>query len=354
MTEQSGDDRALEQVTGEMRDAPSGDLDWDRLERQLMARVDADARETRRSGGGRLAVILAAAAAVLLVVGVGLLRGDRAPQAGVPPVATTASRVFGPGQTQVDGNQLAGGDRVVAEAQAVVVSHPTRANYTLEPSSQATVEAVGDVIRLRLTQGAISAEVVPSPKPETFVIEVDEARVAVHGTAFRVVRTERGVNVSVSEGVVAVGGVGQKPSFFLRARDSGAFAKNGLTGEVQRGAEAAVEPPTVDPKPAGSAAAKAPAPATPSESGVAKALEQISASVSRCFTQSGAPGEVRVQMRTQLDVAFGADGKPHAMTFEPPLSPSVLACVQSDTAKLRFPESARGGSAQRSILVASE
>lgn len=354
MTEQSSEDRALEQVTAEMRDQAPPDLDWDRMERQLMTRVSADERATRRSGGGRLAMILAAAAAVLLLVGVGLVRSDRTPRARAPSDVATAARVFGPGQTQVDGNQLTGGDRVVAEARPLVVNHPSRARYTLDPSSQATVEATGDVIRLRLTQGAISAEVVPSPKPETFVIEVDEARVAVHGTAFRVVRTERGVDVSVSEGVVAVGGIGQKPGFFLHARDAGQFAKNGLTGEVQRGSEASVGPTAAEPKPAMSGAGKAPVPAAPPESGVAKALEQLAGSVSRCFTAGGAPGEVRVQMRTQLGVTFGADGKVQAMTFEPPLSPSVLACVQADTAKVRFPESARGGSAQRSILVASE
>jgi ferric-dicitrate binding protein FerR (iron transport regulator) len=351
MTDHSGDDRALDQVITELRDAPGPDLDWDRMERQLMSRVDADQRAASSKLSPRVVAILAAAAAVLLVLGVGLLRSGRDQQARLPSSTAPAARVFGPGVAGVDGSQLVSGDRVVAAQRALVVDHPGRAQWTLEAGSQATVEAVGAVLRLRLTAGAISAKVVPSEQPETFVIEVDEVRVAVHGTEFRVVRTAEGVDVSVSEGVVAVGGQSQKPSFFLRARDSGRFSKLGSSGQVVRGAEATLEPTAADPKPAAGAASKPSLPAAASNAAVNKALDQIGAAVARCFSRDGAPGEVGVQVRTQASIAFGANGKLHTMSFEPPLAPGVMECVQHDTAKVNVPESAHGGAAQRSLLL---
>ena len=351
MTDHSGDDRALEQVVAEMRDSPGPDLDWGRMERQLMSRVDAEQRTASRRASPRIVAMLAAAAAVLLIVGVGLLRSDREHEAKAPSSTAPAGRVFGPGLSGVDGARLVSGDRVVAGEGALLVDHPGRAQWTLESRGNATVEAAGAVIRLRLTAGAISAKVVRSEQPETFVIEVDEARVAVHGTEFRVVRTAEGVDVSVTEGVVAVGSQNQKPSFFLRARDKGKFSRNGSSGQLERGAEASLEPTTVDPKPAANGSNKPLRPEAPSNSAVDKALDQIAAAATRCFADDVSPGKVGVQVHTQANVAFGANGKLISMTFEPPLAPSVMQCVQRDTTKVSVPESTQGGAAQRSLML---
>ena len=77
MTDHSGDDRALDQVITELRDAPGPGPDWDRMGRPLMSRVGADQRAASSKPSPRVVAILAAAAAVLRVLGVGLLRSGR-------------------------------------------------------------------------------------------------------------------------------------------------------------------------------------------------------------------------------------------------------------------------------------
>lgn len=350
MSQHGGEPEALERVTSEMRHAPAPDLDWDRMEQKLLARVDGDERAMRRAGTFRIVAALAAAAAILLILG-GLWRSDKGETAQAPSVAPAAARVLGPGATRVDGTALAQGDQVVADKLPLLVDHPGRARWTLDPASQASITAVGEVISLKLTQGALSAEVVPSDKPETVVGEVGGARVAVHGTAFRVVKGEQGVNVSVTEGVVAVGGQGRKPGYFLRAGDFGKFAKDGQSGEVKRSAEAAHEPTPAEHKQNGSL--KPALAAAPPIAEVGKALDQISSAVTRCFASDGTQGEVRVQVRTELGVSFGADGKVRSLAFDPPLSPMVTECVQRETAKVRVPESSQGGSGVRALLLGS-
>lgn len=350
MTEPGGEPKALERVTAEMRETAAPEPDWDRLEQRLFARIDAHERSTRRAQSFRIVAVLAAAAAVLLVVS-GVWRPEKTELAGTPAVAPPSARVFGPGATRVDGAALTLGDQVVADKLPLLVDHPGRARWTLDPESQATVTAVGAVLSLKLTHGALSAEVVPSTQPETFVVEVEGARVAVHGTAFRVVKSPEGVNVSVSEGVVAVGAQGDKPGYFLHAGDFGKFSQDGRIGEVKRSAVASPEPAVVEPKPAGNAK---PALATsPSAVHVEKALDQISGAASQCFTASSAQGEVRVQVRTQLEASFGPDGKLRALTFEPPLAPAVGECVQRESATVRVPESRQGGSGGRALLLGS-
>lgn len=87
---------------------------------------------------------------------------------------------------------------------------------------------------LALEAGALDVDVVPLERPSTepverFVIEVDDASVAVHGTRFRVVRSSQGIVVDVTRGVVAVRGRLDAPGSGrrLEARQRGAFALDG-------------------------------------------------------------------------------------------------------------------------------
>jgi hypothetical protein len=192
--------------------------------------------------------------------------------------------------------------------------------------------------------------VVPSDEPETFVIEVERVRVAVHGTAFRVVRAAQGVEVSVTEGVVAVGAQGERPTFFLRANDAGKFSSDGTRGEVQRPTQAAAElQPHAATKPGTSA--KPALAAAPSSADVGKALDQLSSATTSCFEAGSAKGEVRVQIQTRLDASFGADGRVRSLVFDPPLAPALTECVRREAQKVRVPESASGGSGQRDVLL---
>jgi ferric-dicitrate binding protein FerR (iron transport regulator) len=236
MSEESSEDRALDRVSAELRDMPAPELDWERMEARLSSRIDAEERRERRASSLRVVAALAVAAGLLLLLG-GLWRSQPATVVRAPETSAGAERVFGLDGATIDGATLAVGDRVEARERAGRVEHAGHATWTLDPNSQATIAAVGAVIRVQLTAGALGAQVVPREQPETFVVAVDGARVAVHGTAFRVVRTDAALRVSVTEGVVAVGAAGEPAGWLLRAGDSGSFAR-GREEAHQRGAAA--------------------------------------------------------------------------------------------------------------------
>ncbi|MFO0564196.1 MAG: FecR family protein [Polyangiaceae bacterium] len=344
------DFEALDRISREVRDQEPPDVDWDRVENRLFAQIDAEERPRSTFGRGRLVALFAAAAAIAL-----LFAWSRQPKqeelASAPVPAVQGPKVYGPELSRLDGSKLVTGDEVVAGAQSLLVEHAGRASWTLEPGSRATIGTTGEILTLRLTSGTIGAQVVPSPKPETFVVEVDAARVAVHGTAFRVARGDSDLRVEVREGVVAVGARTERASYFLHAGDSGSFSKDGKTGEVKRAATAAAEPAAAPGK--APIAVRPALPPEPTSLELGKAVDQIAQSAATCFEQHAAKGEVRVQVQTELSVTFGGDGKVQSIAFAPQLAPAISECVEREAAKVKVPESTKGGTGRRSLLLGS-
>jgi hypothetical protein len=133
---------------------------------------------------------------------------------------------------------------VTSEDEPVSYRQEGRATWTLLPGSRVRVVSLGTAgadgdptslppVVLALEQGAIYAEVVPQTRPETFVIEVDRTRVAVHGTAFTVTRLGDRADVQVFRGSVAVGPVGRAvhdgPTWLLSAGEHAAFSLDGAS-----------------------------------------------------------------------------------------------------------------------------
>ena len=357
-----GENEALERVTREARGEPSPDLDWERIEQRLFERVDASEHGApSRAGAWRIVAALAVAAVIALVAGA-VLRGEvQTPSAQLTPAAP-AARVFGAATASpINGAELRVGDTVASAERAMVVDHAGRASWTLEAKSRASVAELGEVIALRLESGALSAKVVPSPKSETFVVEVSSARVAVHGTAFRVERRASGFVVSVTEGVVAVGPAGVRgdtQGWRLTPGDSGEFSLDGKSGTVSRAPVSATTPavepvvPIVPGKPP--VAANPPArPSAPGADEVAKSLDAIGVSAASCFAQHTTQGEVRVQVQTQVTVVFAADGRVEQLSFDPPLSPTITECVTTESKKLRVHESEQGAKSSKLLLLGS-
>jgi ferric-dicitrate binding protein FerR (iron transport regulator) len=357
--------RALERVTREAREEPTPDLDWDRVEARLMKRVDAEKpAATPAPGRWRVVAALAAAAVIALFVGNALQRAP-APTARAPEApAATGARVFG-ASGNVDGADLRAGDGIVADGHAVTVDHPGRARWTLETAGRAVVADTGDYLTIKLDSGALSAHVVPSSRPETFAVEVGGARVAVHGTAFRVERQVSGnLRVEVSEGVVAVGPAGRPghtEGWLLRRGDSGEFKANGKSGHVVRAETASASEPAAAPsEPSKAPVAVAPKPSkplSPGERDLGKGVDTIESAVRSCYgasaTSAGgdAKSEVRVRFTTELGVVVGPDGRVRDTRFEPPLAPQVMSCVKGAAAGVKFPESQQGATTTRSLLL---
>ena len=190
MTHDPRSERALEKLVDDVRRTSVTDVDWDRVESSLLAHV---ARAAENEGGAPArapsmasrwmlvaAALLGATTAVVAAYRHDTLGGSLAEK------STAGSALSA--STDLDGDTLAIGATVVASADAVVVTHRGHASWTLEPNSAAHVEAVGDVVAIALDRGALSAHVVKSPRPESFVVRVERTRVAVHGTRFRVER----------------------------------------------------------------------------------------------------------------------------------------------------------------------
>ncbi|MEO6602811.1 MAG: FecR domain-containing protein [Polyangiaceae bacterium] len=365
--ERSPEEQALARLILDVREQPFADLDWERIEARLMreSRPERASRAVSFTSRWRLAAAgLLTAAAVASVVSV--QRSKSAPPVPVPVARVSA----GP----LNGDQLALGAHITAGNQPLVVEHAGRARWTLEPHATAVVADAGEFLTLRLEGGALSAQVAPNPKLETFAVEVGGTRVAVHGTAFRVERAGERVLVAVSEGTVAVEPTGTHaaPAFLLRRNSRGNFALDGHTGTVEGNASAVVSDsgaqshrevassralPARSPAPVAHSSDRAAAPARPTpapvsatrqtplqpsiseiETGVTSALDLMNG----CFRDKAKSSGVRVSASTGLTLSVTGEGAVRSVTFAPPLAPAVEDCAVSGLRTLTFAHSVEG------------
>jgi hypothetical protein len=345
------EEKALASVVSEARAERVPDVDWSKVEATLEALPPTPS--PRKPSPLRYLVppvALAAAAAVLYFAW---------PEPPTAPVAEQSppAEVVQP----LNGDQLAPGIRVEAGDAKRVVSHPQRATWTLEPGSVAEVVRTGETVTLRLLAGSVAAEVVPSSRPETFVIEARDVRVAVHGTRFRVALPTDGVDVNVAEGRVMVG-PREKPG---TGRLLVGPASEHFSPSVDAEKPAAVRAPSAPsikasaPAPSVTAAPTSPlvAPPTPEvpepspgavDSAALHAIELTSA----CFRQrslaSQAPGPA---VQTTLTVRARPDGSISSVTFSPPLTRQVELCVKDGLKSLHGPVSPKGIEVSRAISL---
>ena len=362
MSERRPEERALDRLILELRKEVSPQLDWERVEARLMREPAPQPRSAWLS----LVSWLRLPAGLLAVAAVTVLLLARKPAAVPAPPKQIAKLSTAP----LNGDQLALGTRLTAGARALLVEHHGRATWTLEPHATARVSDAGEFLTITLESGALSATVVPNPKPETFAVEVGGTRVAVHGTAFRVERTGEQVQVEVSEGTVAVeaSGTHSKPAFLLRRDSRGRFALDGHTGSVEGNASeviaagggrshrnvakvapvATVAPviaPSAQPSQPDASAEPTPPvtlPLQPSisdiESGVTSALELMN----RCFHDLTHSTVNHVSASTGLTLSVASDGTIQSVIFAPPLAPAVEDCAVSGLRALTFTPSVEG------------
>jgi hypothetical protein len=228
----------------------------------------------------------------------------------------------------------------------------------LEPHAQATVLERDGILRIRLDQGALSADVVPSREPERFVVEAAGLRVAVHGTRFRVeLRKDRSI-LRVTEGVVSVSSLtqaGSKPVLF-RAPAREEFT---LAGYVLKSAPAApatrggtkrwATQPQAPARASSDATAPAPLQTSPLTIGEVEAgVASIVAAVSDCFrAHTKEPSHTKISARTSLTLEVALDGSVSSVSFDPPLSPAVQVCSDEKVQAVHFAESSDGARVTR-------
>ncbi|MEP7125175.1 MAG: FecR domain-containing protein [Byssovorax sp.] len=391
-----GASRALRSMIVELRAEATPELNWPEVERKLMLDVvksDA-ARAAQRAAAPRSAFMQAfafAAAAALIALGVSTANND-APAASAPhvePVAVDLAQIHAapgaPGESGArDLAQLDVGDVVVTSDTPLTFRREGVVAFTLAPSSRITVRSVGNSsgvgTTVELEQGAIRAEVVPRAASEglveAFAVEVARTRVAVHGTAFTVGRTDTGIIVDVEHGTVAVGptgNVGVTTGHILVGPSRATFSLDGgvtsrflprepapaapaivaaapVAAAAPLGALTIADPQDAAPSVLGVhpalaphlavAAVEAPAAPAPIDAPVAPpaapaapvALNEvvISARLHECFERASlgvADQTNAVSVVSTLHLTLQADGSVRSARFDPPLKPELMACA---------------------------
>lgn len=353
------EERALDRMILELREDPTPELDWNRMEARLLSEPRPEAQGPAPSFWSRLRLPAAGLVAVAAVATVVMAR---------KPAPLTETQTAKLSTAPLNGDQLALGTRLTSGNLPLIVDHPGRARWTLEPHATALVTNAGEFLTVQLESGALSATVVPNPKPETFAVEVQGTRVAVHGTAFRVERLGEHVQVDVSEGTVAVepSGTHSAPAFLLRRNSRGTFALDGRTGNVEGNASAVVNdgdgrqshrtlakaaaarphataaPAAPPPTPAEPVAQPQAVPTQPSISDIEKGVSSAVELMNRCFHEQTRTTGNRVTATTALTLSVAGDGSIQSATFAPPLAPTVEDCAVSGLRTLTFAHSTEG------------
>ncbi|HEX6767125.1 MAG TPA: FecR domain-containing protein, partial [Polyangiaceae bacterium] len=287
-------ERALRRVLAEARAETTPELDWERIEARLDNVEQLGSPDVVPPRGGRSRTTLLLAAAGLALALGWVAAGGRTPMS--LPVATDAPR------QALDGDTLSAGSRIDATTAEVAVEHARHSRWTLERGGRATVTSGGGVVRVELEAGALFAQVTPSNRKETFVVEAAGTRVAVHGTAFRVALTADHVDVAVTEGTVLVGprdmpGSGRA----LTAHESSSFTLSGAPIESERTASLPVSHKATDRRGVATPGRARELAQQPSIDEVEKVVSQVLELGANCFeSRTATANGVRVTASTMI------------------------------------------------------
>lgn len=346
MTPEEQLERALAELVDETKaETTPQHVDWDATEAALMRRVQGGpiSMVRERATYGRWVAVLAAA-----TVAAGALFWVH--ETHVAPVAAqSTAKATEPAELPhwLDGDAMGAGAVVASDDREVVVEHRERATWTLAPKSNALVESTGDVITVALNQGSVSAHVVKSPRPESFVVRVEKTRIAVHGTRFRVDRLGTAVHVELTEGVIAVGPVGG-PEIELFAPSNATLSLDGVRLDTPATSPRATTKPSEgssaqaakDAAKAGAALAEN---VSPEEKAKGDAERAMTDGIRACLAESAVSrGDLRVSVETRMAVRVLGNGHVEQASFAPPLSPAVRRCADAVLAPIVFPPSDDG------------
>lgn len=358
MSGEGAREAALRGLVDAARAEAAPELDWAGIEQRLLREAQRSAPPATRSlypyAWGALAV---AAAAALWLVGTRTLPSTL-------PAPSPSYESSGPVRASADAAEV--GTRYQANAGEVTVAHAGRAEWTLAVGSSALLAGKGEVIRVQLERGSVLSQVVPNPKPETFIVEAARARIAVHGTVFRVALEGGRVLVDVREGTVGVGPLGKPSAFMLEAPAHGDFAADGLSGTIDgRAVPVRVSQPHVagpqkstpgrgasplSPSSSAAPAVSAPPPAEPSISEIEAGIARIVEATSDCFAQhTQSANGVQITVHTALSLKVLGSGSVADLDFQPPLSPAAEQCAAARISQVHFAASEQGARVTRML-----
>lgn len=341
-------ERVLDELTRELRSSPSPELDWAAIESRLPRTPAPDGKP--RFPTTRLFLSAAAFGVLAAALSFRITAGER-------PVPAVGERPLPVAAGPLNGDSLQPGTAVHAKGEPKSVEHRARATWTLSPGSRASIVQRGDRLVVRLHHGSLRVNVVPSTARETFAVEAADVRVAAHGTVFEVAIAAEGVGVDVSEGRVLVGprgtpGIGkllQSPSV-QRFSLIGELLEKPAPKTPERVPEEQVTPEPAEPEPAAHVTPEAEASEQPSAADGERIMKDVIALTSSCFRQRTVASDgVEVTAHTALTVHTAGEGAIASVRFDPPLAPSVEACVSSALPELRTVPTRAGFSVTRAV-----
>jgi hypothetical protein len=385
-------------------------VDWESIDEKLFARVASEARaqgaiaklEGRR-GWATAAAALAFAAAVPFMLG----RSSTTPLEDALGHESRADRSAGAlawkegaGDVWIGAAQIAASAGSALERGDAVETHDARAyferaahgknavTWALEDASRVTVKGTRGALVLALERGSVEAQVTPVANGEAFAVDVDRARVAVHGTHLRVSRDGTRVIVDLTEGVVSIGVPPRSGSTYgelvtapahiefdaddprgtLKVTHSADRVRTALAmhpapellatatprmqippepPHAQSGAPSSPSPASMHGASASASTAKPDAPAAPLAEVPAVVLpaavsahpeEMIVAAVRECAraNASAHPDDVVITVTSTLELRVGPSGAVESARFVPPLNPEVQTCAATSIYQAHF------------------
>jgi hypothetical protein len=364
------DARWLREMAEEVAQAPSQELNWDRIEQGVFDRLDARGpRLLPRPSVAAWPRVLGAAAVAAVAAGL-VLTASRSPSTPldptVAPVALQQDDV-----PQGEGMELP--TELVAKDHPVTFEHAGWARFRLSHPGRLRVLRMDDRVALHLLEGKVEADVTRQNIDEAVTVRAGNLRVAVHGTLFSVELREGTLRVQVERGSVAVGPAsrGATEGWLVTGPSTGVFdlarsrRLHGFpsvsdpislvpppaptTASASPKVETEVEP-TSDPKaPSLSPAPVAPrAPIAPSlpealpevltADLAAATLRSITQGVTACHRNAVPSTDgVTIRAQTRISIRVAPDGHVVFARFDPPLSPRAQTCASGVVQGATFP-----------------
>ncbi len=371
------------------------EVDWTEVDRRLFARLgrtppEGEPAHPRRFGGLSLLLGLGAVAgAALVAIAVRLgpahenvtedgaggphatgtptehaaqpAQADRAEFVVVEGAAALVNGVFPVGEPRVGIGSV-----VEARGGTVTVQRPGKVTLRLEDASRIRITQLDETFAISLDRGAIGAQIVPVATGVAFAVDVDRARVAVHGTRFRLQRDDPRETLDLTEGVVSIEDLPSAASAFVTAPAHADFVssdavrslvvtrrlgaeRDAVRSEAESGAQAATSPSLSkidrgasdaladigagrhEPRPTTSPTAEADRPAATDAASI------LAAAVRECLANRPRAENVTVVVHSTLYLEAAEDGVVQSARFDPPVAPDVNACAAPAIYKTRLP-----------------
>jgi hypothetical protein len=367
VTPKSVQERMLDSMIDSARREPLPEIDVAMLEARLRRRwVGQSMKRPRRQLSWRW---LSGPAVAVSVLAGGIAVQRQHAHTALDPARLSSTAL------NIDGNAWHVGRDIVAEDQPISVVHRNVARWVLAPHGRARIISQGPYLTVGLVMGRIGAEVVPSNRQESFAIETNSRRVAVHGTRFSVEHQFDGTVVDVLAGSVIVGSPGQPgqtTGTLMTAPQRLRFplVEQKVSSPFGNAARAAQDTPPR--KQRNTPSAPAAANSNSVDLGVHRlvdrlperqslieqetALDVVRAAAARCFAQaktndSGRESSVIVRVETQLSVTLAPSGSVQDASFSPPVPDEITDCVRHEIADWSTSPSQLGSTASRAIML---